>query len=312
MQRYAIACGFICSATIFSAMADHDMHFSSSDFKVDAALGWLEGKSQENYYDTDTGKRTDQLDWKIKQTPILKMGLTWDMMHWLSLNAQGWTTFASRGSKMDEYYWYGDTRTGWSEWDAHPNTHLNHANELDVNMRAWIVNQPNYRLGGMVGYQQTRFSWNSVGGSYYYDDGDDDWVYGEYDNAPFAGYNQVFRLPYIGITGMYRYQDIEFNAAFKFSPWAKAHGNDEYYYYENSYRTTVSSMRYYAASVDVGYYLTPHAKVFTALNWSKYKEGRGGYQEIDRDDNETDYNSGDANGLSNKHYSVTAGLQYTF
>lgn len=308
IQRYAIACGLAGLATVFSAMAEHQ---TPNRMTFDVALGVLDGKSQENYYDTDTGQLDDQSNWKIKQAPIVKMGMTWDVMPWLSVNAQGWTTFDSRGSSMNEYYWWDSGLNGWSEWDSHPNTRLNYANEFDINLKGWLLNEPQYRLGMMLGYQETRYSWKSTGGNYIYFDGDD-WESGDYDNVAYSGYKQNYKSPYIGIVGMYRYQNVEFNAAFKFSPRVKTHGNNDYYDYDETYRTSSSDGRFYSASLDVGYYLTPHAKVYTAFTWSKYKEARGGYQEIDYDDNDVYYYGGNVAGVSNKTYNFSVGLQYSF
>lgn len=313
VKKYAIACGFIGLMTAFSTLAENKTSFTANNIHMDASLGWLSGKAEENYYDTDTGQKDDALEWKIKEAPILKMGISWEPMPWITLNAQGWTTLSSRGSTMDEYYWYTDDHPGWDEWDHHPNSSLNYANEFDVNIKGWVLNMPTYRLGGMVGYQQTRFSWTATGGSYqYYDDGD--FEYGDYDfGQRYAGYKQKFTVPYLGIVGMYRYQDVEVNALFKFSPWVKARDNDDYYEYDSTYRNRSNNARYYAATVDIGYYLTPNAKIFTAFTWSKHKEGKGGSLEIDHDDGDaTDYTAGDAAGIANKTYSVTAGLKYSF
>lgn len=310
-QRYAIACGVASCFTVF-AVAANATYVNADNIKIDAAIGWMNGKSQEMYYDTDSGKKTDQLDWKIQNTPIVKMGISWDAMQWLTLNAQGWTTLASRGTTMDEYFWYNDSLPSWSEWDHHPNSKLNYANEFDINLRGWLLNQPEYRLGGVAGFQQTRFSWTATGGSYQYFDGDQ-FQYGDYDRGePISGYKQKFSLPYIGIAGMYRYMNFEVNALFKFSPWVKARDNDDYYYYDSTYRNKANNARYYSASLDMGYYLTPHAKVFTAFSWSKHKEGKGGSLEIDRDGGETSYSGGDAAGIANTNYSIAAGLQYNF
>ncbi|MGX8939919.1 omptin family outer membrane protease [Symbiopectobacterium sp. Eva_TO] len=30
------------------------------------------------------------------------------------------------------------------------------------NKASWVISQPNYRLGGIVGYQQTRYSWTAL------------------------------------------------------------------------------------------------------------------------------------------------------
>jgi len=68
----------------------------------------------------------------------------------------------------------------------------------------------------------------------------------------------------------------------------------------------------YGASMDVGYYVTPDAKVFTEVSYNHYSEGKGGSQMIDHSDNSYDEQGGDAAGIANKNYSISAGLAYRF
>ncbi|EJB2701455.1 omptin family outer membrane protease, partial [Salmonella enterica] len=46
--------------------------------------------------------------------------------------------------------------------------------------------------------------------------------------------------------------------------------------------------------------------------YSKYEEGKGGTQIIDKTSGDTAYFGGDAAGIANNNYTVTAGLQYRF
>ncbi|MBV7888011.1 omptin family outer membrane protease, partial [Yersinia pestis] len=59
--------------------------------------------------------------------------------------------------------------------------------------------------------------------------------------------------------------------------------------------------RYYRTVINAGFYVTPNAIVFGEFTYSKYDEGKGGTQTIDK--NSGDYVSigGDAAGISNKN-----------
>ena len=162
----------------------------------------------------------------------------------------------------------------------------------------------------MAGYQETRFSWTATGGSYNYDNG----AYtGEFPAGERGiGYSQRFSMPYIGLVGQYRINDFEFNALFKFSDWVRAHDNDEHYMRDLTFREKTTSSRYYCTSIDAGYYVTPNAKVFAEFTYSKYEEAKGGTQIIDTNSGESASIGGDAAGISNKNYTITAGLQYRF
>lgn len=315
MNKYIILLGVFGLMTTNIAKAQnfkdpYAVNFDADSIKVSTSLGWLGGGSKEYVYDSNTGRKISQLNWKVKNTAIVKGDVSWEPLFWLTLNARGWTTLTSSGSGMDDYDWLDASQSHWTHWSNSPNTHLNYANEFDVNTKFWFVKRPEYKLGAVAGYQQTRFSWTALGGHYQYNNGND---IGDFPSGKrLIGYQQIFSLPYIGLTGGYRYRDVEFNALFKFSPWVEAKDNDEHYRRDLTFREKTSGSNYYSASLDVGYYVTPNTKVFTEFTWSKYSQGKGGAQMIDNVSGESIHEGGEVAGIENKNYSLTAGLQYRF
>lgn len=293
-----------------SVQAETNLYPDAGSVKISTGLGWLGGESKSYVYNVYSGQKLSELTWKIKNTPIIKGDISWDASNWLTVNARGWTSLASGGSGgMDNYDWLIPGEADWSIWSTHPNTQLNYANEFDVNVKGWLLNKPTYRFGALVGYQQTRFSWTSFGGSYSFNNGE---YIGELPPGERGiGYKQQFSVPYLGIVGKYRYKDFEFNGLLKFSPWARATSNDEHYMRNLTFRDKADS-RYYSATVDAGYYVTPEAKVYTEVSLSKYEQGKGEMQIIDTASGEYKHIGGDAAGIENMHYSVSVGLQYSF
>lgn len=285
-------------------------NISPESFTVSTSAGMLSGKSHETVYDADTGRKVSQLDWKIKNVAIIKGDMSWDAYSFLTLNAQGWTSLASGSGHMDDYDWMNENQSGWTDHSSHPSTNVNYANEFDLNAKGWVFQNEQYKAGLMAGYQQTRFSWTATGGSYDYDNG----AYkGEFPAGERGiGYSQRFSMPYIGLVGQYRINDFEFNALFKFSDWVRAHDNDEHYMRDLTFREKTTNSRYYGTSIDAGYYVTPNAKVFTEFTYSKYEEGKGGTQIIDTTSGESASIGGDSAGISNRNYTITAGLEYRF
>ncbi|CAD6081187.1 outer membrane protease [Escherichia coli] len=112
-------------------------------------------------------------------------------------------------------------------------------------------------------------------------------------------------MPYIGLAGQYRLHNVEVNTLFKFSNWVCAHDNDEHYMRDLTFREKTSNSRYYGASVDVG----PNTKVFAELNYSNYQEGKGGTQMINNSSGQSASFGGDAAGVANTNYTITAGQQ---
>lgn len=298
------------SGAVYAGTSQVTPDFSPESLTVSASAGMLSGKSHETVYDEVTGRKISQLDWKIKNVAILKGDISWDAYSFLTLNARGWTSMASGSGHMDDYDWMNAKQSSWTDHSSHPSTNVNYANEYDLNVKGWIFQGDNYKAGVTAGYQETRFSWTATGGSYNYDNG------AYQGNFPAGergiGYSQRFSMPYIGLAGQYRFNDFEFNALFKFSDWVRAHDNDEHYMRDLTFREKTSDSRYYGASVDAGYYVTPHAKVFAEFTYSSYEEGKGGTQIIDTNTGESGSIGGDAAGISNHNYTITAGLQYRF
>ncbi|MDK9357546.1 omptin family outer membrane protease [Lelliottia sp. V106_10] len=298
------------SGAVYAESSPWTPDFSPESLSVSASAGMLSGKSQERVYDEVTGRKVSQLDWKIKNVAILKGDISWDAYSFLTLNARGWTSLASGSGHMDDYDWMNESQSSWTDHSSHPATNVNYANEYDLNVKGWVFQAENYKAGVVAGYQETRFSWTATGGSYNYDNGTNTGNFPAGERG--IGYSQRFSMPYIGLAGQYRFNDIELNALFKFSDWVRAHDNDEHYMRDLTFREKTSNSRYYGASVDAGYYVTPHAKVFAEFAYSNYQEGKGGTQIIDNNSGESGSIGGDAAGISNKNYTITAGLQYRF
>lgn len=200
---------------------------------TDISLGTLSGKTKERVYDpTEGGRKVSQLDWKYNNAAIIKGAINWDLMPWLSVGAAGWSTIDSRGANMVDKDWMDASHAGtWTDESRHPNTHLNYANEFDLNIKGWLLNEPDYRLGLMAGYRESRYSFNATGGTYIYsENGGFRNETGSFpDGERGIGYKQQFKMPYIGLTGSYRYDNFEFSSAFKYSGWVRATDNDEHY-----------------------------------------------------------------------------------
>ncbi len=78
-------------------------------------------------------------------------------------------------------------------------------------------------------------------------------------------------MPYIGLTGSYRYEDFELGGTFKYSGWVESSDNDEHYDPGKriTYRSKVKDQNYYSVAVNAGYYVTPNAKVYVEGAWNR-------------------------------------------
>lgn len=299
----------------FSAVADMaDNVFTPGNVYGDIALGSLSGKTKERVYDPDLGgHKNSQLNWKYSHAAIAKGTLDWNVMPWLSAGVSGWTTIASRGGYMDDTDWQNPKQDAWTDQSRHPNTRLNYANEFDVNLKGWILNEPDYRFGVMAGYQESRYSFNATGGSYNYTDEET----GLPDNGSFPagqtviGYKQHFKMPYVGLVGSYRYERFEFGGSFKYSGWVRSVDNDEHYLAQETFKANVRNQNFFSLTGSAGYYVTPDAKFYIEGAWNRITNKKGSLYANDYGENKQQ-SEANSSGIENYNFITTVGLKYSF
>ncbi len=136
------------------------LNLNSDSLSFDVGLGWLKGESKEYVYNPNSKYKISQLNWNIGNALIAKGNISWDALYRLTLNTRGWIKLTSRNSSMDDYDW-GPKQSHWNDWSSSPDSPLNYANEFDLNVTGWLIKQFNYKLGAILGYQETRFSWTA-------------------------------------------------------------------------------------------------------------------------------------------------------
>lgn len=299
----------------FSSVAFADQKvYSSSAFSGEMSLGSLSGKTRERVYDPDEGGHKDsQLNWKFSNAAVIKSALAWDIHPQLTIGASGWTTIASRGGYMDDTDWLDNSKKEWTKQSKHPDTRLNYANEFDLNIKGWVINNQIYRIGVMAGYQESRYSFQSTGGSYNYTD--EDTGLKETGNFPadekVIGYKQRYKTPYIGLTGNYRYDRFELGGSFKYSDWVRTSDNDEHYSRNTTFKAKIKNQRYFSISGNAGYYVTPDMKFFLEGTWSRTTNKKGSLSSYNYETGEK-VSAEDSSGIENYSFMTTAGIKYSF
>jgi plasminogen activator len=290
--------------------AANDHSTKIDNLTISTSLGLLNAESQEFVYQPENNThKLSQLDWKVTNAPIIKMGISWDALSRLTLTARGWSTLTSADGTMDDYDWLTPKQTKWSHWSHHDKTNLNYANEIDLNAKFWFLKQDNYRIGVMSGYQRSNNSWTAYGGNYNYNNGSDIGKFS--DDKAIIGYKQKFDMSYFGLAGNYRYQNFELNTLLKYSRRVNTYGNDEHYDTKTSYRDSSKNSHYYGVIVDAGYYVTKNTRLFVEALWSQYSEGKGGSQMLNRTTG-TSTHTPDGAGIAHQNQSIALGLQYAF
>ncbi|WP_376786751.1 omptin family outer membrane protease [Atlantibacter hermannii] len=311
MTKFKVALLALSVPVTFSSVAGmQDDIFTPEKVSAGINLGALSGQTKERVYAPEEGgRKVSQLNWKYNNAAILKGSMDWDLMPRISLGASGWTTLASRGGNMNDYDWESSSQKEWTDHSSHPNTQLNYANEFDVNAKGWLFNEPEWRIGVLAGYQESRYSFNAKGGSYSYDNGE---YTGDFPrDLTVIGYKQRFKMPYIGLTGNYRFNNFEASGAFKYSAWVNSSDNDEHYLTSTTFKGKVHNQNYYSLAGSLGYYVNDNTKIYIEGVWSRVTNKKGDLAEYNYGENTNDSVAG-GSGIENYSFMTTAGLKYTF
>lgn len=296
--------------------------FTPGDLSISLSSGLLlKSKAKEFVYMDDQSKGSE-LIWDTDSANIINTEISWQLHPKVSFNARGWTTLSKNSAVMDDYDWTSETdRDLLTDWSHHDRTPLNFANEFDVNFNVNLLDTPHYRLGALLGYQQNKYSWTAIGGTYYYSEQDSDGNYlegsalsdvGEFDsNVNSIGYKQDFKMPYIGINSKFTYNNFELITTLKYSNWVNASDHDEHYLGNTTFDTKANNGTYYGAIINAGYNIKPDTKLFTEFSWNEYKHVTTDSLNVNNETNEIASFKNGA-GISNKAHSASIGIAYSF
>lgn len=91
MKKHAIAVMMIAvfSESVYAESTLFIPDVSSDSVTTSLSVGVLNGKSRELVYDTDTGRKLSQLDWKIKNVATLRGDFSWEPYSFMTLDVFG-------------------------------------------------------------------------------------------------------------------------------------------------------------------------------------------------------------------------------
>ena len=276
-------------------------------WSINGSIGYLQGESNEYVYG-DGGRQLSELDWKIQGATVIKAELMADLLPWLTANVNGWGTIDNSTALMDDYDWFNPHQSSWTHWSHHPDTELTEATNIDFNLRGWLLQNQNYKLGITTGYQQTSFDFLAKGGCYQYNNGLQTGCFP--DHMPMIDYQQTFKTTYLGLTGKYLLNNnFELSATLKYSPWVKSSDVDEHYARDITFTESGDNSTFSSAALSAGYYFSRQTKVFFEAAFIQFTNGMA-------DTEYNDHSNGiifirDAAGLSNQNYVLSLGIQYT-
>lgn len=292
-----------------------DVRYRHDGVTAGVGLGFLGAKAQEFVY-SEKGRQISRLDWKTNNAAIINAEINYDVYSWLSINARGWTSLASAGSHLTDRDWQNPNSSQYTDSSDSPSK-LNYANEFDLSVRGWFLNNDNAKAGIVAGYQQSRYSWTAFGGQYDYAGSDSQGNYrpdlprdkGNFPHKNTVGYKQTLSAPYIGLVGNYSYRDFEFGTTLKYSPFAVSKDNDSHYLNGTTSKVNADRGDLWSALVQAGYYVSTSTKIYTEASYTLFDRNRGDIRQWNKGEYQFGRNMG---GIENRSWMLSAGVRYNF
>ncbi len=298
----------LCPVSSFASVqpVNESNHYPMNKFSVNAAVGYLGGESNEYVYRED-GSKLSELNWTINGASVLKGEINVDVLPWLSANANGWGTVGTNSATMNDYDWMNPAQTHWTDWSNHPDTDLDYANNIDVNLRGWFLQQQHSKLGVTAGYAQSSFSFLAKGGCFQYENGLYTGCFP--DNLRGISYQQTFETVYLGLTGKYLMNQVELAATVKVGPQINATDTDQHYLRDLVFTDSGSGSTFFSATLSAGYYFNQATKVFFEASGTSFSNDKANTVIEDTFTGESRRLDNQA-GLGNNNYVLALGIQY--
>jgi plasminogen activator len=297
------------------AQTTDEQRFRLGSVGVSLGVGLLNGQSQEKVYDVDEGgRKISQLNWDIKQVPTLHLGLSYQPLDWLSLDASGWTQVAKGDGHMKDYDWFDDD-ADWTHRSDHPDTRIKQAWQADVAATAWALKRDELALGVVLGYQRSQFEWEARGGNYLYssDDGYRDISGNIPDSLKGITYRQTYETPYVGLVGIYNYRNWTLESRFKHSQWVKARDYDQHHLRDLTFTGNNGNRgRMQSLALGLSYRFHPQFSVKAGVDYQMYGESSGSTRVKDLESGERTHYSGKSGGQSSRTVLSSLALNYRF
>ncbi len=135
---------------------------------------------------------------------------------------------------------------------------------------------------------------------------------GVFPNTVGIDYKQEFSALYLGLAGLYRFQQSDISLQLKWSPWVNAKDKDNHYQRDLTfYEKSNESADLFSVSVNYNYHYTQSVTLFAEYVYSQYSEAKADMTLINNQTGETSYYS-DGAGLDNQNSTITLGVKYSF
>ena len=196
-------------------------------FAVQGSLGVVNGMAKEHVYDYDTGSRRQlsRLDWEIKNVAMAGFNGSVRLLDKLTVNGGWWTALTEGSGEMEDYDWLDYGSPDWTHYSL-SEVDVTEGYIFDLNVAWDLWSQKDMTVRAQAGYKQTGWTWEDRGVYL---------LYPEYGYVPqdlggdnMINYEQEFRMPYLGASADWQWNDFTVSGHLSWSPIVEADDWDEH------------------------------------------------------------------------------------
>lgn len=324
LQKYRLLTAFLLVVSTIPAQSrlyGEHISWESRDQATSVYLmaGITRGKANELVYAQPTDGypvdyKLSQLVWDTRELPVMIAGFT-HRRGSIAINLEGKKQLSDGNAIMDDYDWIY-VNQDWTHWSYHDDTDLTEYWQWDINLNVDLWSDATRRLMLVAGYKQDRWGWESRGGSYIYSDTSSGGFRDLGGTFPpgqhIVGYEQLFRLPYLGLGFSGRVDQWRFHSRLIYSNKVYVETVDYHYLRDLIFEDNFSDGEMWACELGMEYQMQEGLSLLARFEMQDYSEVRG--NTIYRD-----FNTGailgqcqNCAGADNRNQTLSMGLNYLF
>jgi outer membrane protease len=280
--------------------------------------GWLHGESKELVYEPGrSGGRykLSELDWDLKDIQMGGVGGTLTLAERVHLNVSYWSAVTKGNGEMDDYDWLLEEEgSPWTDWSL-SDVDVTRGYIFDAHVSADLLKFKKASLGLAAGYRETRWKWTDYGryhiySSYPYEP----WGFrddiAEEDGSNGIKYQQLFQIPYAGVTLKGSVKQLQLAAYFSYSPFVKAEDEDWHLFRGIYFKETFEDGDFYGVGARATYLFKTGIFLGVAVDHQEVPEIIGDAEATDEEGHYEEWSDGAGISTKSTMYSIHAGYAF--
>ncbi|MDY0146196.1 MAG: omptin family outer membrane protease [Kiritimatiellia bacterium] len=233
-------------------------------FAGQLSLGLVNGEAQEHVYDYDgpggSRRQRCRLDWDIKNVvmgggslSVRPFNQQRNFLERFTLNGGIWVALTKGSGEMEDFDWRDTSSSGWTHYSL-SDVDVTEGYIFDLNLAFDVWANQAFTVQVMAGYKQDGWTWEDSGKFL---------LYPQYGYIPqdlggdnMINYEQEFRMPYLGASADWKWQELTISGYLTWSPIVEATDWDEHVARDMHYKETFKDGDMLGLGLEARYDLT--------------------------------------------------------